>query len=248
MIENTPTDPWTPNDDAPPTRPRTPWIIGTVLVIIAVIAIVAVAFLGQGTPTTEPSPSTPPVTGESPSPAPTATVAPSPTPAATPLAEGMPADCAALYGPVRLADNLATFGVLNDELVMSDPALSRHEGVEAVRRASPSIECFWGVATEGGLQTAVTAVSDAAREQALAALAEAGFGCAPQDGGTMCTLALHNAMDSESGGTPSTDPATISAADLGEQHFFRDGIWLGTWWAFVDPRPEMTGNIAALWP
>lgn len=249
MTEHTPGDPWTPNDDAPVTRSRAPWVVGTILVILAVIAIVAVALLGQGTPTSEPSPtSAPSVTDSAPGPSPSATTDPTPTLAPTPLAEGMPADCAALYGPTRLAENLATFGVLNDELVMTDPTLSRHDAVEEVRRALPSIECFWGVATEGGLQTAVTAVSETDTEQALAALTAAGFGCAAQDDGTMCTLALHDAMDGETGGTPSTDPATLSASDLGEQHFFRDGIWLGTWWAFVDPRPEMTGNIASLWP
>lgn len=136
-----------------------------------------------------------------PRPAPTATLA-------------LPHDCAELYGTDDLAVNARRFGPLNDPGVVGGE-LSRYPEVEERRAALPGFACYWGAATEGGVQTTVNTADAAELEAVRAELDGLGFQCVEEGTGSLCTRAAEDRVH-------------------GEWHLLRDGLWVATWWAYID--------------
>ena len=99
----------------------------------------------------------------------------------------------------------------------------------------PTLRCSWGRPSESGLATNVSIVDPGQSAAILAALQGSGFGCAEQDGGTICRIEQKR-IDLDD-----------NEVTLGETHFVRGNGWISTAW--IDFAPEgYTEDIAhTLW-
>jgi hypothetical protein len=220
------------NDHGEPTtpskaRPRR-WIIPAIIVVIVLVAggIFAATVLSSAardavaepvaTDTAEPD--TTPLPAET----------PTPTPAPTETAAAQPTDCYAIYGQEFL-DTTGT-EVLNDPSVAGTD-ISRYRPIEEIRETLPGIECHWGLATEGGVANAVNSVTAEQQQDVIGLLGDNDHICAEEFGGTVCR---QSATFDEEGSTWT----------LAEEHFFREGLWVSTWWAgTASSISETTGPI-----
>ncbi len=200
-----------------PTESRRRWVIPTVIIAVVLLlaggAVLAMYLVtGTGQPAVE---QTPTATAPADTSTPSATPAPTPTP--TPTGAAQPTDCYEIYGQDFL-DNEGT-QVLNDPSV-SGTDISRYRVVEEIRETLPGIECHWGGATEGGIANAVNTISAPDQARVITLLGENEHVCAPENDGIIC-------RQSETVGGEEGEPIWV----LAEEHFFRDGLWVSTWWA-----------------
>ncbi|MBG6237862.1 hypothetical protein IWX78_000817 [Mycetocola sp. CAN_C7] len=202
-------------DDGDAIRPaqRRTWLIPTVVIVVVLLlaggAITALYVANTATendaaPT--PTATTRPTSAAIPTPTPTATPVP------TPSGASQPTDCFAIY-PQAFLD--AQEGEpLNDPSV-SGTDISRYRAIEEIRETLPGFECHWGLPTEGGVANAVNTVTAPEQARVITLLEENEHVCAPENDGIVC-------RQSE---------GPMEGWTLAEEHFFRDGLWVSTWWA-----------------
>lgn len=190
-------------------------ILGVSIAVIAVLILgggAAYALAIQPAPEAPPSPSTEqPAVPDKP-----ARVEPTAEPVA------LPTDCREIYTEEFLDahENVD----LNHEGVIGTP-VSRFAPVEAIRETLPGIECQWGGPTEGGIYSAVNAVTPDMGIQLVAAATESGFTCDGVGGGiTLCRY-------SETFPEDETDPANTTIWTTAEDVYLRDGLVVTTWFA-----------------
>lgn len=201
----------------------------------AVACLIAAAALGLALVgcRPEPAPTASPTAAESAAPAPSADTA-TPTPEAEPDAEiALPAACEELYTPAMLA-TLQGLGPLNDPGVTMT-STQNVESLELLASGVPTIRCSWGVPSESGMATNVTIVTAEQSAALLTALAEAGFGCADEFGGTVCRSAQSMINQDD------------EIAELTETHLLRGNAWVSSYTINFDV-PGYTQDVAAsLW-
>jgi hypothetical protein len=197
-------------------------------------AVVCLALVGcQPEPLASPTASTP-ASGS-----PTATTA-SPTPSSSPTSTAeageeiaLPSGCEQLYSPAMLAA-LEQSGPLNDPGVTMT-STQNVEALELLSSGLPTIRCSWGLPSESGMATNVTIV-DAAQSAALAAaLANAGFGCAAELGGTVCRFAESMINQDD------------EIAELNETHVLRGNAWVSSYTINFDVPGYTEDVVATLW-
>lgn len=194
--------------------------------LLGVTALAAVALAGC-----VPEPGGPAPSGSaSSSPAPTSTESASPTP--TEAAGALPADCAAAYSSAMLSSLEAENPPLNDPgiTLLSTDQAPLLELLESV----PTLRCTWGVPSESGLATNVSAVDGAQAADVLAALTEAGFGCEEDGDATLCRI--------EQRGVDLDSREYVR----GETHGIAGGFWVATNWVNFAPDGYTEDILATL--
>jgi hypothetical protein len=125
-------------------------------------------------------------------------------------------------------------GPLNDPGVTMT-STQNVEALELLGSGVPTIRCSWGTPSESGMATNVTIV-DAAQSAALAtALANAGFACAPELGGTVCRLAQSMINQDD------------EIAELTETHVLRGNAWVSSYTINFDVEGYTPDVVATLW-
>lgn len=180
----------------------------------------------------EPAPSATPTVGASPSASAGATAEPTATPEAG-ADITLPSTCEQLYSPAMLA-TLQGLGPLNDPGVTMT-STQNVDSLELLASGVPTIRCSWGLPSESGMATNVTIV-DAEQSAALsAALAEAGFGCASELGGTVCRSAQSMVNQDD------------QIAELTETHVLRGNAWVSSYTINFDVPGYTEDVVGALW-
>ena len=190
----------------------------------ALVLVVAFAWIGAAI-----SPSSD--TGSGQRPVPSAGVPATAVPTLAPSV--IPASCAKIYSKDWTTE--MNGAVLN-------PAWANSAGlsgtnVDAARpilTANARLNCVWGSSSGQGtnyLVTTLAAVTSAPASTAQAALQAAGYNCAPQDGGIRCAFI-----------------STNSAGNWGETGFFKDNVWISTFWQNLGPDGYTTDIVNTLWP
>ena len=186
----------------------------------------------------EPSPTpTSPRPSATESVSPTQSATPTPTPSTTAAADdeiALPAACEEIYSAVMLASLNAQAPPLND------PGVTMHstqnaELLEILTSGIPTIRCSWGQPSEYGLATNVSIIDAGQSVAVLGALQASGFGCADQDGGTICRIEQKR-IDLDD------DEVT-----LGETHFVRGNGWVSTAWINFAPEGYTEDIADTLW-
>ncbi|MET1051175.1 MAG: hypothetical protein ABWX65_00910 [Mycetocola sp.] len=191
-------------------RRRTGLIVTVVIVLLVILgggAIVASSLAGTPDDTAAtPAPTTSTPADETP------TAAPPSTPVPTPSGAGQPTDCFQIYPQDFL--NLQEGQPLNDPSVAGSD-ISRYRAIEEIRETLPGFECHWGLPTEGGIANAVNTVTADEQATVVALLEENDHTCASEREGIVCRQSQ----------------GPMDGWTLAEEHFFRDGLWVSTWWA-----------------
>lgn len=186
------------------------------------IAVIAVLILGGGVAyalAIQPDPEAPPVPStEQPA------VPDKPAPVSEPTAEpvALPTDCRKIYTEEFL--DAHKNADLNHEGVVGTP-VSRFAPIEAIRETLPGIECQWGGPTEGGIYSAVNAITPDVEIELIAAATESGFTC--EGAGDDITLCRHSETFPEDEADPNNTTIWTSAEDV----YLRDGLVVTTWYA-----------------
>jgi len=143
---------------------------------------------------------------------------PSPTPEASETTAGiaLPDDCAQIYSPAMLSS------LEQEGLPLNDPAVTmlatQNAALLGDLETLPTLRCSWGAPGSVGITTNVTVV-DAPQAAAIETeLAEGGFGCGDQGGGTVCSI--------EQRGVSLDDVPYVR----GETHALRGNVWVATSW------------------
>ncbi|MBG6238952.1 hypothetical protein IWX78_001931 [Mycetocola sp. CAN_C7] len=219
----------------PPTRPagssrrsRTFFII--VAVVLAVVtAAVAVFFATRGA-------GAEPVASSSPSPTESAAPSAAPSPSATtvPAAIALPDECEDAFSPEYFAlRSESVWNPLNHESV-ADSRITDYAAVEELRAGLPQLRCTWAVAGEEGILSSIADVTAAESGRVILLLEEEGYDCVVHRQGTACSIVLGTNPDN---GRPV----------FGEEHFFRDNIWIAAFWANIDIVGYNDDIIDTLW-
>lgn len=184
------------------------------------IAVIAVLILGGGAAyalAIQPVPEAPPVASTEQPAVPDKRI-----PVAEPTADAiaLPTDCREIYTQEFLDAHKNVD--LNHEGVVGTP-VSRFEPIESIRETLPGIECQWGGPTEGGVYSAVNAITPEVGIELIAAATESGFACAGiGDDTTLCRY-------SETFPEDETDPGNTTTWTLAEDVYLRDGLVITTW-------------------
>ncbi|KQO95821.1 hypothetical protein [Leifsonia sp. Leaf264] len=183
---------------------------------------------------------TPPPYAETATPTPDPTPEPTPEPTATPspttFTVAIPADCSAIYTKDWTPEmkNL----VLNPDgtnVGPNDVLGTTDEELRPILSDSVKLACYWMVPPEiqhgdlGEVHTNVASVSAQQSDAALARMAEAGYSCSAELGGTSCVI----------------QQETTEGA-YGESQFIRDGVWIATSWGVQLPDGYTEDIVAAL--
>ncbi|TFV99883.1 hypothetical protein [Orlajensenia leifsoniae] len=145
----------------------------------------------------------------------------------------IPTDCSAIYtkdwtpdfgglvlNPERPGDDSQKYAALDD---VFGPTL----------QANSKLGCLWASADPGsdevGLRTEVASLTPELQATLIEHAETSGYACADEFGGTRCDI------ESEAEVAP-------DEARSGTMHFFRDGIWVSTWWLRINP-PGYTEDI-----
>lgn len=138
----------------------------------------------------------------------------------------IPGDCSGIYtkdwtpdfkglvlNPARPGDESQKYAALDD---VFGPAL----------QANSKLGCLWAstdpLADEVGLRTEVASVTPELQASLIEHARTSGYTCSDEFGGTRCDI------ESEAEVEP-------GQARSGTTHFFRDGIWVSTWWSRINP-------------
>jgi hypothetical protein len=205
--------------------------------LIGAVALITVAASIAGCrPEPDPEPSAEPTSSASPTATATATPTASATPTPTPTADAfaVPATCEEIYSPAMLAQLEEENPPLNDPGVTM---LSTQDVdlLEVLDSGLPTLRCSWGMPSEFGLATNVSAVdADQAAfidEQLLAG----GFDCQTLGEGTICSF--------EQKGVTLDDEEYTS----GETHYVGGGGWVSTAWINYVPDGYTEDIVDTLW-
>lgn len=211
--------------------PQSGWLIASLvvamIVIVGAIAVIIAMTQWSGDTTGPDRPLSTP--SEFP---PSGTTTPAP---ADDGQRALPTDCRSIYSPAFLENH--AYMPLNDPRVV-ETDVSRFVGVEAIRETLPGIECHWGPPTEGGLTTAVNEVTPAQQDEAIILIKSHGVRCGDWNQGVLCHYST------------GPDPKDPNGWVIAEQHFFRDGLWVTTWWAstFGSIEEDALAVYTTLWP
>lgn len=216
------------------------WVIAAIVVIAGLI--IALVLTLNRTENTPPLASPVPSTSATP-------VEPEPTdtptgPAPIDPAGIVPAECSEIFSPAMLASTAEAYGpVATGEEGRSS---SKDEELEALMEPLPGLRCSWAPPGDaGGINTTVLTVDPVTAEKARQRLAATGFECRDYAAGTLCTKALSGpGYIDPATGKPEPDEEEIPRT--GESHFLRDGLWVGTFWAFYVPEGYTEDIIATL--
>lgn len=211
-----------------PRRARGPrWVLGiiaSILVLIAMIAgVIAIdnGALNLSAPSsTSGSASERPRPEVVPGPVPVVTPAPSDAPSATPstspVAEGLPADCDALYSDA-FKSALAADGAPNTAAGLAYRPTT-DSLLEPLLATPGSLRCSWGDPTSRGLLTTIASIGKTSAANVVTRLESLGAKCYAEFSGTRCVRTM-----SGTGGP------------RGESHLLRNGIWISTYWTAFSP-------------
>jgi hypothetical protein len=162
---------------------------------------------------------------------PTAKSRPTPSAVATPDAVGVviPGECESIYSPGMFEGLQEDIPPLNDPS-MTEPNFSNNDEIEEMVRSLEFLECTWGGAGEVGIVTAVAKVSEEQATEARAVMESSGYDCYEQREGIRCVIREE-----------------LEGNTLGESHFFRDDVWVSTFWLNAPIRGYTENIVDALW-
>lgn len=170
-----------------------------------------------------------PTAGSRPQPSDSATSAPVP----TPVASVIPGSCAKIYTTdwaTQLSPN-----VLNPSWSKSAGLIgSNNDTAQALLRQTAQLTCVWGATDAEGTNYLVTTLAVVTSDQAAAAqaaLKAASYDCVTQYSGVKCVI-----------------QSTNSAGTWGETAFFKDNVWISTFWQNLGPDGYTNDIINTLWP
>ena len=210
------------------------WLVAVVLMITVALGVIVAIAVGNSP---EPADAVAtPAAGQTTTPDPTAASpvsTPSPEPTTSPV--GIPTDCREIYTKDWTPQMAGR--VLNPAWA-SDPTLGTQDGTHNAEFASllattKQLTCHWGAPDGGSGRFIVTNIAALTIEQQAGAIANAqtnGFSCYPELDGTRCVIET----------VPDND------GQLGESHFFRDGIWIATLWTNLQPDGYTQDIVEAL--
>jgi hypothetical protein len=204
---------------------------GRMLTGAAVLALAAVLSVGC-----QPEPG-PAATGEasvSVSPRPTGST---PTPIETELPGTtfkLPASCDDIYSAQMRASLESENPPLNDPGVTM-LSTQNVELIQIIDGGAPTLRCTWGVPSEFGLATNVTAVDNDQAARVEDELAASGFECQALGAGTICRI--------EQKGVTLDDKEYTS----GETHFVGSGGWVSTAWINFSPDGYTEDVVDTIW-
>ena len=180
-----------------------------------------------------------PAATEDPTPAATTTITATATPSPTstePAADAfvVPEACEDIYSAEMLAS------LEDDNPPLNDPAVTMLSTqdvdlLEIIEGGSPTIRCSWGVPSEFGLATNVTAVDDDQAAFVDEQLNAGGYACEPLGEGTICRW--------EQKGVTLDDEEYVS----GETHYVGGGGWVSTAWINFTPDDYTEDIVDTLW-
>lgn len=211
---------------------RRRWLL-PVVIVVAIAVLIGGLFVASALSSAAGDPVAQPDETPTQEPSSPATAPATPTPTETTTGVTQPTDCYEIYGQAFL-DTTGT-EVLNDPSVAGSD-ISRYRPIEEIRESLPGIECHWGLATEGGVANAVNTVTPDQRQDVIGLLEENEHVCVDANEGTICRQS--QTFDEEG-----------SVWTLAEEHFFRDGLWVSTWWAGTSGGIEETtsGLYDTIW-
>ncbi|KQX06965.1 MULTISPECIES: hypothetical protein [unclassified Leifsonia] len=214
-------------------RRRTRMLLASSGTALALAGIAVTAAFGV--PALTEQSTTPPPFAETTTPTPEPSPTPTPTPTSTPsvAAVEIPSDCSGIYttdwtsdfnglvlNPERPGDDSQKYAALDD---VFGPTLE----------ANSKLGCLWASADPGadevGLRTEVASLTPELQDSLIEHAKASGYTCTNELGGTRCNI------QSEAEVAP-------DEARSGTTHFFRDGIWVSTWWLRINP-PGYTEDI-----
>ncbi|GAA1670261.1 hypothetical protein [Microbacterium lacus] len=202
----------------------------------ATAVVIAALALGLSLAGCKPEPATTsapaPSASASPSASANSTGSPSPTAQADAGIE-LPASCEQLYSPEMLAA-LQGRGPLNDPGVTMT-STQNVAALELLSSGVATIRCSWGVPSDSGMATNVTILSAEQSSALTTALAEAGFGCGDELGGTVCRSAQSMVSQDD------------QIAELTETHVFRGDVWISSYTINFDVPGYTEDVVATLW-
>ncbi len=210
-----------------PRRARGPrWVVGILASFLVLVAMIAgVIAMDNGAFNLSAPASTSGSSGERPrpevvpGPVPVTVPTPSASPSATetPVAEGLPANCDALYSDA-FKTALAADGDPNTAAGLAYQPTT--DTLLAPLLATPgSLRCSWGDPTARGLLTTVASIGKTQAANVVTRLESLGAKCYAEFSGTRCVRSMTG-----SGGGP-----------RGESHLLRNGIWISTYWTAFSP-------------
>lgn len=221
------------------------FLVGITILVVAIVAWAGSALV-FGTPAdsqrgASPKPAVSATATAPTTPAPTTPAPTSPERTSSPEGEAKapaaPESCMEVY-PQTFLDQMAD-EELNHES-MADSGISRYPAIEEFRKPLPGFECHWGLGTEGGIANAVNRVNREAQDEAIALIEANDHICEPHREGTICRQS--EVLPDEEG--------TSTVWTIAEEHFFRDGLWVSTWWAGTASSIESntSGIYTTIWP
>lgn len=161
------------------------------------------------------------------------TTSESPTLVPTPVASVIPASCDKIY-TANWASTLSP-NVLNPSWARSAGLIgSNNDIAKQLLRENAQLSCVWGASSAQGTDYLVTTLATVSADQAAtaqAALKAAGYDCVSQSGGVRCVL-----------------QSTNSVGTWGETAFFKDNVWISTFWQNLGPDGYTSDIIDTLWP
>ncbi|MGW9587589.1 hypothetical protein [Microbacterium sp. NPDC055455] len=204
--------------------------IGGVAAAVGVVVLTGCAAGSSGTPTGSPT-SSPTVTLETPAPGPSAT------PIETEKPQSgftVPESCEQIYSAGMLGELQSENPPLNDPGVTM-LSTENADLLEIIHGGAPTLRCSWGMPSEYGLATNVTAVTAEQAEAAIGALPGAGFGCETLGEGTVCRI--------EQRGVTLDDEEYLR----GETHYIGAGGLVTTAYINFAPEGYTEDIVATLW-
>ncbi|MFE7846455.1 hypothetical protein ACFUTX_14820 [Microbacterium sp. NPDC057407] len=107
--------------------------------------------------------------------------------------------------------------------------------IQIIDGGAATLRCTWGVPSEFGLATNVTALDADQSETVARELGESGFDCQPLGDGTVCRM--------EQKGVTLDDKEYTS----GETHYVGEGGWVSTAWINFSPEGYTEDIVATIW-
>lgn len=175
---------------------------------------------------------------DTPTPTESSTSAPAPTGSSTPTPEPvadieLPESCEAAYS----AEVRAQFE--DEGMPLNDPGLTMlsTELVDALELMDtvPTLRCTWGVASEVGIATNISIVTDEQRDMLETAYAGRGLACEPVTDDPAQTRCSAETVVGEGDGA------------RGELEIFRGNVWVTTMWLNIDVDGYADDIVASLW-
>ncbi|MGM1015979.1 MAG: hypothetical protein ACQEW8_00365 [Actinomycetota bacterium] len=202
---------------------------------VALTAVASVALLAALTGCRpEPVETPEPTQSSTSAPAPSESPTPTPTPTPEPVVDiELPESCEAAYS----ADVRAQFE--DEGMPLNDPGLTMlsTELVDALELMDtvPTLRCTWGVASEVGIATNISIVTDEQRDMLETAYTGRGLACEPVADDPAQTRCSAETVVGEGDGA------------RGELEIFRGNVWVTTMWLNIDVDGYADDMVSSLW-